>query len=257
MESEASVIIAGNWKMYKTNIEAVDFIKKLGEKIAPTKAQVLLAVPFTAIASAAKEAEGSLIEIGAQNMNDASEGAFTGEVAAKMLIDAGAKFVILGHSERRRYFNEDNAFINRKVKRALQEGLKVILCVGESLSEREAEKTEEVLQNQLKACLDGVLEDDIKNLIIAYEPVWAIGTGLNATAPVVEETHLVIRQILATLYSEEVVKRISIIYGGSVKPANALAYIDEPNIDGLLVGGASLDLDTFDQIVNYQHHANT
>lgn len=257
MESEASVIIAGNWKMYKTNIEAVDFIRKLGEKIAPTKAHVLLAVPFTAIAPAAKEAEGSLIEIGAQNMNDASEGAFTGEVAAKMLVDAGAKFVILGHSERRRYFNEDDAFINRKVRRALREGLKAILCVGETLSDRESGKTEETLRSQLAACLDGVEAREVDRLIIAYEPVWAIGTGINATAQAVEATHLSIRLILASLYNEEIAKKIPVIYGGSVKPANASAYIDEPNIDGLLVGGASLDLDTFDQIVNYQHHANT
>jgi len=236
------VIIAGNWKMYKTNIETADFIKKLKEKGAPPKTKVLLAVPFTAISTAAKEAKGSHIEIGAQNMNDASEGAFTGEVAAKMLLDAGATFVILGHSERRRHFKEDNAFINRKVIRALQEGLKVILCVGESYDERESGKGEEVVAKELEECLKGV--DDTKNLMVAYEPLWAVGTGVNATPQLVEEMHLKIRGLLKE-------KEIPLLYGGSVNPSNAAAYIDEPNIDGLLVGGASLDINTFDQIINY------
>lgn len=248
-----NVIIAGNWKMYKTNIEAAAFIRSLKEKIAAAKAQVFLAVPFTAISTAAKEAAGSNIHIGAQNMNDASEGAFTGEIAAKMLLDAGASFVLLGHSERRRYFNEDNAFINRKVLRALKEGLKVILCVGESYDERESAKTDEVVQAQLKECLQDVEVGQIERLIIAYEPLWAIGTGVNATPSVAEEEFVKIRKSLEERFGDDAGKKISLLYGGSVNPANAASFIEEPNIDGLLVGGASLNIDTFDQIVNYQN----
>lgn len=254
MEPQASVIIAGNWKMYKTNIESAAFIKKLKEKCAAAKAHILLAVPFTAISTAAKEAEGSNIEIGAQNMNDANEGAFTGEIAAKMLIDAGASFVILGHSERRRYFKEDNAFINRKVVRALKEGLKAIVCVGESYDERESSKTDEVIAEQLNECLSGLEEADAERLLIAYEPLWAIGTGVNATPALVEDEHQKIRKVLAERFGEAAALKIPLLYGGSVKPSNAASYIDEPTIDGLLVGGASLDVDTFDQIVNYQNH---
>lgn len=249
MESKAHVLIAGNWKMYKTNIESAEFIKKLKEKGAPPNVEVLLAVPFTAISTAAKEAEGSHIQIGAQNMNDASEGAFTGEVAAKMLIDAGAKFVLLGHSERRRYFNEDNAFINRKVLRALKAGLKAILCIGESYDEREAGKTDEVITLQLNECLNGLEKGGIEHLIIAYEPLWAIGTGINATPSHVEEEHKKIRELLSKRFGED--KKIPILYGGSVNPSNAESYIEEHDVDGLLVGGASLNIDTFDQIINY------
>jgi triosephosphate isomerase (TIM) len=249
MESKA-VIIAGNWKMYKTNIEAAEYIKKLKAKGVGDKTRVLLAVPFTAISTAAEEAKGSHIEIGAQNMNDASEGAFTGEVAAKMLLDAGASFVILGHSERRRYFKEDNAFIHRKVQRAVREGLKAILCVGESYDEREAGKSAEVIHKQLSECLEGLQEGDISRLLIAYEPLWAIGTGVNATPSLVEEEHQKIRKMLTEKFGEEAGK-IPLLYGGSVNPSNTSAYIEEADVDGLLVGGASLNLDTFDQIINY------
>lgn len=253
---QKTVIIAGNWKMYKTNIESADFIRSLKEKCADAKAEILLAVPFTAISTAAKEAEGSPIEIGAQNMNDASEGAFTGEVAAKMLKDAGATFVILGHSERRRFFKEDNAFINRKVQRALKEGLKTILCVGESYDERESKKTDAIISTELSECLKGLDNSNAAHLIIAYEPLWAIGTGVNAAPVQVEEEHQKIRKLLIEQFGEEIGKKIPILYGGSVNPQNASSYIEQPDIDGLLVGGASLDVDTFDQIINYPNHVN-
>ena len=250
-----TVIIAGNWKMYKTSIEAIDFIKNLKEKSTGVQAQILLAVPFTSICSAVKEANSSLIEIGAQNMNDASEGAFTGEVAAKMLMDAGAKFVILGHSERRRFFNEDNTFINRKVQRALKEGLKAILCVGESYEEWEEGKTDEIVTKQLTECLSGIETSDVERLIIAYEPIWAIGTGVNATPAQAEEEHQRIRKILIERFGDDMGMKIPILYGGSVNPSNASSYIDQSEIDGLLVGGASLNLDTFVQIIQYSNQS--
>lgn len=242
---ERQTIITGNWKMHKTVEEGVAFAKALEEKTAKSKALVYLAVPFTAIRPVAQAA--ARIVVGGQNMNDATEGAFTGEIAAFMLKDAGAKFVLLGHSERRRYFNESNAFINRKVLRAFQEGLQPVLCVGETLEEHQNNQRDDVLFRQLSECLDGVSAEKMATMIIAYEPVWAIGTDLTATPEEAESAH----QYIRSLIDPEVAEAVTIQYGGSVKPKNAKTLLEMPNIDGLLVGGASLNLDFFVEIVNY------
>lgn len=253
-QSSRPKVITGNWKMYKTIEEGKDFVTQLIPLVQNSPAKVYLAVPFTAIYSLAKEAENSPVTIGAQNMNDASEGAFTGEVAGKMLKEAGAKFVLLGHSERRRLFKEDNFFINRKVKRALQVGLQPVLCVGETKEEREEGRTEEVIQAQLKEGLDGIGSELLKNLMVAYEPVWAIGTGLNADPEIVQSVHQFCRQFLRELLTEEIANQLIIQYGGSVSLSNAKNYLKEPDIDGLLIGGASLSLESFSQIVNDSIH---
>lgn len=241
-------IITGNWKMYKTIEEAVAFINQLKEKLGEKSAY--LAVPFTAIQASSEAAKDSSITIGAQNMNDASEGAFTGEIAAKMLTNAGAKFVILGHSERRHLFGETSAFVNRKVHKALAEGLQPVLCVGETLDQHKEGKAKEIVKQQLEESLEGV--EEIGNLILAYEPVWAIGTDEAATPEQAQEMHAFCRECLSEKWGEEAANQIVIQYGGSVKPGNAKALMDQKDINGLLIGGASLSADTFLNIVNYR-----
>lgn len=236
--------------MYKTASNAVAFIRELIPLVKDAEALVYLAVPFTSIQATADAAKNSNITIGAQNMNDASEGAFTGEIAAKMLTEAGAKFVLLGHSERRKIFHESNAFINRKIKSALSEKIQPTLCIGETSEERANGKTEEVILQQLTECLEGFSAEELANLIVAYEPVWAIGTDNNATPEVAQEAHLVCRQHLAKMFGDAFAKKIVIQYGGSVKPENAASLLAEPDIDGLLVGNASLQADSFSKIVN-------
>ncbi len=250
--SSRPTVIAGNWKMYKTIDEAKAFVETLAPLIGKSQATVYLAVPFTAIQPAAKYAEelGAPITIGAQNMNDASEGAFTGEIAARMLKDAGAHFVILGHSERRHIFQETNAFINKKVKRALEDSLQPILCVGETLDQREAGETEAVLKEQLTGSLEGVLPEELVKMIIAYEPVWAIGTGKVAHPDDAQSAHAFIRGVIEEGWGKEAADRIVIQYGGSVKPENADDLLAQPDVDGLLVGGASLSADSFSKIIN-------
>lgn len=247
------IVIAGNWKMYKTTEEARAFVKELAPKVANALSQVFLAVPFTSIKDAVEAAKDSRIVIGGQNMNDATEGAFTGEIAARMLIDVGARFVIVGHSERRHLFHESDAFINRKVLRALADGLRPILCVGEQLKDREDGKFNEVVKAQLSACLDGVTPEKMRQVIIAYEPVWAIGTGLNATPDAAQDMHRFCRNFIIEKFGHEVADHSLILYGGSVKPENARTLMLEPDIDGLLVGGASLSADAFSKIVNFQN----
>jgi triosephosphate isomerase len=254
MPSKRSVTIVGNWKMYKTNTEAVAYIQDLASKIADTTHNVYLAVPFTAIQPSSEAAKGSRIEIGGQNMNDASEGAFTGEIAAKMLIDAGAKFVILGHSERRRYFGETNDFIQRKVLAALSDGIQPILCIGESSKDRDQNKTKEIIREQLNGCLSHLPANKIQHLIIAYEPLWAIGTGNHATPEQADEVHASIRDLFKENWGKEAAENLTILYGGSVNPENAPTFMERLHIDGLLVGGASLDLNTFDQIINFEKY---
>ncbi|MGM0439755.1 MAG: triose-phosphate isomerase [Chlamydiota bacterium] len=244
-------IMAGNWKMYKTIDEAVGFIEKLRPLVEDTPHKVYLGVPFTAIKPAAEKAHGSPIVIGAQNMNDASEGGFTGEIAGKMLVDAGAQFVILGHSERRQYFFESDDFINKKVKKALLDGLEVILCVGETLEERQDGKTQEVLKNQIIAGLQGISADELSKVILAYEPIWAIGTGETATPDVAQDNHHYCRQQVKEQWGDKVAAELSILYGGSVKPANVDELMRQDDIDGALVGGASLDPETFSKITNF------
>ncbi|CUI16582.1 triosephosphate isomerase [Candidatus Protochlamydia naegleriophila] len=244
------VVITGNWKMYKTIQEAQSFVSQLIPVVEEDDVGVWLAVPFTAIYSLAQEVQKTPLMIGAQNMNDASEGAFTGEIAGKMLKEAGASFVLLGHSERRRLYHEDNAFINRKVKRALEAGLRPVLCVGETLQEYEAGETQHVIQTQLTECLKELAAEQLKSLVIAYEPVWAIGHGQSATPEIAQEVQSFCRQVMAEQFSSELAEQLVIQYGGSVNTSNAKELLSQPDIDGLLIGGASLSLESFIQIVN-------
>ena len=240
----------GNWKMYKTIEETVNFIKGLIPLVKEASCHVYLAVPFTSINAAAEAVKGSNIVIGAQNMNDATEGAFTGEIAAKMLLDAGAKFVILGHSERRHLFNETNDFINRKVKRALTDGIQPIVCVGETLEEKNAGQAQDVITKQITESLKDVTDEQLGTIVLAYEPVWAIGTGQTATPEIAEEMHQYCRKVIEQHWNPEISGKLSLLYGGSVRPDNAKELGSQPDIDGVLVGGASLSLDSFSKIVN-------
>ena len=246
-----SKIVVGNWKMYKTIEEGVAFITSLIPLIADAKVEVRLAVPFTLIAKAKEAAKGSKILIGAQNMHDASEGSFTGEIAASMLLDAGAEFVILGHSERRHLFGEDNAFIHKKMVRAVTDDLQPILCIGETEKERQEGRAVEVVKNQLTEALKDIPNKQAKKVIFSYEPVWAIGTGIHATPQEAEEMHHHIRQTLEELYSPALAESAELLYGGSVKPSNARVLLEQTDIDGVLVGGASLSLDSFVEIIHY------
>lgn len=250
--ADRPTVIVGNWKMYQTIDTSLAFLSDLIPLVREATCKVFLAVPFTSIGPMAKEAKETNIAIGAQNMHDAVEGAFTGEIAAKMLVNAGAQFVILGHSERRRLFHEGNLFINAKVLRALTDGLQPILCIGETSQEQEEGKTSMVLETQLKECLSDVPQDLLSKIIIAYEPVWAIGTDKPATPELAQERHHLCRDIFAEIGGKEIADKMVILYGGSVKPDNAKELMDQPDIDGLLVGGASLTVDSFSKIINYK-----
>jgi len=235
-------MIIGNWKMHKTSGEARQFIHSLIPFIQNISTSVFLAVPFTAISSCVEAAEGLKLIIGAQNMHDADEGAFTGEISASMLKEAGASFVILGHSERRQLFYETDAFINRKVRSALQSGLQPIVCIGETQEERALGKTQEVLTRQLKDSLFGL---DLTRVVVAYEPIWAIGTGQAATPAIAQTVHAFIREPLP--------KKNIIISAGSVNPGNLTALLSEPDINGALVGGASLNVEDFAQLITLRN----
>lgn len=252
-DSRRPRMVIGNWKMYKTHSEAERYLTDFIPHIKDSTVEIYLAMPYTLIDLGVRLTKGTSIAIGAQNMNDASEGAFTGEIAARMLVDAGASFVILGHSERRTLFHESDSMINRKVKKALQSNLRPVLCVGESLAEREAGKTHEILEQQLKNGLADVSIDHLSQAILAYEPVWAIGTGETATPQVAEEAHRFIRQLIESLWGVDLAQRQILLYGGSVRLANVPALMEQPDIDGLLVGGASLLPDSFAQIINAIH----
>lgn len=243
------IYVVGNWKMYKTAREAADYIEELDPQIKHCKARVYLAVPFTSIAPASRVAKKSSVVIGAQNMNDAREGAFTGEIAGIMLVEAGAEFVLLGHSERRRFFGETNALIRQKVIRALQDGLQPILCIGEDLEQRESHQTEKVLKEQIEECLKEIPEEEAAKILLAYEPVWAIGTGKTATPSIAEKAHAFCRKCIEKLFSPTLAEKMPILYGGSVKPETTAELVAEKDIDGVLVGGASLDPQTFSKIV--------
>ncbi len=238
----------GNWKMYKTVREAVSYLEELLPLIEGCEANLFLAVPFTSIASLALEAKQTPVAIGAQNLHEEKEGPFTGEISALMLKEAGAVFVLIGHSERRTLFGETEERIHRKVIRALQDDLQPILCVGESLQEREEGRTEEALKRQITSALQGVPKEEGAQLILAYEPVWAIGTGKTATAEIVQEVHLFCRSLLVHLWGKKVGGSISILYGGSVTPDNVAHLIAQEDVDGVLVGGASLDCLKFAKI---------
>ena len=242
-------LVVGNWKMHKTVAETKQYIRSLTPLVFRHKVGIWLAVPYTALASGVEEALDSKIQIGAQNMSDLMAGALTGEISSPMIKETGASFVILGHSERRKIFNEDNAMINRKIKLALRAELKVILCVGETKEERESGHTDSVLKGQLDACLRDVSSEMASQVIFAYEPVWAIGTSNPATVEIVEEIHAMCKNHIAN-YWELPTDRCHILYGGSVNGGNAGNYLKLPAVDGLLVGAASLDVQSFIEIIH-------
>ncbi len=242
------LLIAGNWKMNQTVPEALQLVRELKEKIEGVEDRdILVCPPFTALYPVGKELEGSSIALGAQNMFYEEKGAFTGEISPIMLKDIGCSYVILGHSERRHIFGETDELINKKVISAVKHDLIPILCVGETLQEREEGRTENIVGRQVREGLKGVNSE--AEFVIAYEPVWAIGTGKSATPEMAQEVHKFIREILKELFGEEKAKAVRILYGGSVKPKNAKDLLEMPDIDGALVGGASLKADSFVQIV--------
>ncbi|MGL4540191.1 MAG: triose-phosphate isomerase [Candidatus Rhabdochlamydia sp.] len=244
-------LIVANWKMYKSIKEAKNFIDALIPLIVSSKRRIFIAPSYPAIAASVEAAGNSAIVIGAQNVHDQIEGAFTGEVSARMLKECGAQFSIIGHSERREYFQESNLLINRKLKRALKEKLTPILCLGETLKEREGGLVEVTLGTQLKECLMALTEEEVRQIVIAYEPVWAIGSGKTATKEEAQDVHAFIRNYIQDSIGKRVADDLSILYGGSVKPENISSLMAEPDIDGALVGGASLDVRSFAQIVNF------
>ncbi|MBU2102561.1 MAG: triose-phosphate isomerase [Candidatus Omnitrophota bacterium] len=243
-------IIAGNWKMYKTINEGVALANGLKRELLDfNEAEIVLCPPFTALASIYEILMETEIKLGAQNLFWEKEGAYTGEVSSLMLKDAGCEFVILGHSERRKYFGETDDAINKKIRVAMAVGLTSICCVGETLQERESGKTIDVITTQLTGCFTDLQIEDIMGIVIAYEPVWAIGTGKNATPTQAQEVHTFIRTWLAERFSDGFAQNTRILYGGSVKPANTKEIMNEPDVDGALVGGASLEIASFVNIV--------
>jgi triosephosphate isomerase len=245
--------IAGNWKMNKTVGEALDLVKQLKASLSNIEGvEVAVAPPFTALYAIAQELTGSLIRLAAQNLFYEEKGAFTGEISPLMVKEIGCQYVILGHSERRQVFGETDETVNRRIKIALGHGLKPIFCIGETLKEREEEKTFSVIGRQMEGGLKSVGEDGVKHIVIAYEPVWAIGTGKTATPEQAEEVHRFIRERLERFYSREIAGGIRIQYGGSVTPENIKGLMGQENIDGALVGGASLKSETFSKIVRFK-----
>ena len=240
-------IVAGNWKMNTTVAEGIELAKAVVAKSAEVPAEVglIVATPFTHLCPVAGVLEGTRVELSAQNCADHEKGAYTGEVSVSMLCSTGAKWTILGHSERRQYYGETDEKLVVKTKLALEAGLKVILCVGENLDEREAGKHFQVVTDQTKAVLYNFTAEDLKNVVIAYEPVWAIGTGKTATAEQAQEIHACIRQVLCEKFGAEVADDMTILYGDSCKPSNAKELFAQPDIDGGLIGGAALKADDF------------
>ncbi len=246
-------IIAGNWKMFKTNSEAVETARQLKDLVVKTDdIDIMIAPPFTALAQVSDAIGESAISLGGQNIFWEKEGAYTGEISAAMLVSTGCSYVIIGHSERRQYFGETDQTVNKKIAAAIGNNLIPILCVGESEKERESDKTFSVLDKQLKEGLQDFSLTDLETLVIAYEPIWAIGTGKTATKEQAQEVHHYLRSELEKRFGDPFAKSIRILYGGSVKPDNTKALMAMPDIDGALVGGASLNAESFSQIVNYQ-----
>jgi len=242
--------IAGNWKMFKTVQEAVVFVKELKSAVKDVAdVEIVVAPPFTAVHAVAEAARNSNIGVAAQDMYWEREGAFTGEVSAAMVKEAGAEYVIIGHSERRRLFGETDVTVNRKVAAALAAGLTPIVCIGETLEERERNETLDVLDRQIKGGLDALGAEQVADLVLAYEPVWAIGTGKNATSAQAQEAHAHIRTRLRQWFGGDAADRCHVLYGGSVKPDNIRELISQADVDGALVGGASLDVKSFTDIV--------
>lgn len=245
-------VIAGNWKMNMLPNEAIEYIDKLAPLVKDTKNEVILCVPYTNLFYALLTAQNTNIKIGAQNMHFAEKGAYTGEVSAKMLKSINVEYVIIGHSERRQYFNETDETVNKKIKSAFENGLKPIVCVGETLEERESGKTESIITKQTELALDGLTNEQVENTIIAYEPIWAIGTGKTATSEDANNSIKAIRNKIEELYGKDVAEKVIIQYGGSVKSKNAKELFSMSDIDGGLVGGASLDPEEFSKIVNFE-----
>jgi triosephosphate isomerase len=247
--------IIANWKMNKTIREATEYVDSLVKGLEGRTIGVWLGVPFTAIHPLSEKLANTGILVGAQNMNDATHGAFTGEIAGIMIKEAGGEFVILGHSERRQYFHESDEFINKKILRAVECKLKPVFCIGEGYEDRESGNTKNILEKQLSEGLKGVPAEELGSFIIAYEPVWAIGTGKTATPEMVEETHAMIRNIIEGLYSKDVAMSLPIVYGGSVSLQSAEALTKTEGVDGFLVGTASLVPETFAKIVQLSENA--
>ena len=242
-------IIAGNWKMNMTPSEAVKLVEELKPLVVNDDVDVVYCVPAIDIVPVVEAVKGTNVQVGAENFYIEDKGAYTGEISAPMLVDAGVKYVIIGHSERREYFKEDDAFLNKKVKKAIASGLTPMLCCGETLEQREMGVTMDWIRLQIKSDLAGVAADDVKNLVIAYEPIWAIGTGKTATSDQAEEVCKGIRELIAEVYDTDTAEAVRIQYGGSMNAGNAKELLAKPNIDGGLIGGASLKAE-FGQVVN-------
>jgi triosephosphate isomerase len=250
--AERKPLIAGNWKMFKTISEAKELVVGLKKNLAGiSDREILVCPPFTALSSVAEALKGSNISVGSQNIFWEKKGAFTGEVAPDMIVDAGCKYALVGHSERRQYFSETDATVNKRMKAAFAVGLTPIVCVGEMLAERENGTTFKVIEKQIKDGVAGLIPEQAKTLVLAYEPVWAIGTGKTASPQQAEEVHAFIRKTYAQIYGNDAANSIRILYGGSVKPDNATEIMKQPNVDGALVGGASLEIEPFTKIVKY------
>ncbi|OQA85868.1 MAG: Bifunctional PGK [Lentisphaerae bacterium ADurb.Bin242] len=246
------VFIAGNWKMNKTAAETAVLCRALKEKFAdicPCSVEVAVCPTFTSLSAAIAELKGTNIKVGAQNIHWADNGAFTGEISGAMLKELGVEYVIIGHSERRQYFGETDETVNKRLVAALRSGLKPIVCIGETLEEREGGKTEAVLEKQIKGAFVSIGADDFKKVVIAYEPVWAIGTGKTATPDMAQDTHAFIRKVLAGLYGAAAAEDTVIQYGGSMKPENSKELVAQKDIDGGLIGGAALKADSFYDLV--------
>jgi len=243
-------LLAGNWKMYKSIAEARTFIKSLRSALGPiSNRQVVVCPPFTELTTVAEELKGSPIALGAQNAHWEKQGAFTGEISVGMVAETGCQFVIVGHSERRQYFSETDATVQKRMQAVIAGGLTPIVCIGETLQERESNQTFAVIERQIKIGLANIARPS--EIVIAYEPVWAIGTGKTATPEQAQEVHAFVRQQISALYGEPAAQAMRILYGGSVKPENIAALMQQPDIDGGLVGGACLDADSFAKIVNF------
>ena len=245
-------VIAGNWKMNMLPNEAIEYIDAFSKLVKDSENEVILCVPYTDLFYCLMSAQGTNIKIGAQNMHFAEKGAYTGEVSGKMLKSIGVEYVIIGHSERRQYFAETDETVNKKIKAAFENELKPIVCVGETLEQRESGLTEKIITEQTRLALEGLTVEQVKNVIIAYEPIWAIGTGKTATSEDANNSIKAIREEVKKIYGEDVSENIIIQYGGSVKSSNAKELFETSDIDGGLVGGASLVPDEFAKIVNYK-----
>ncbi len=250
MNKERKLIIAGNWKMNKTAAEALDLVNGLKRELASVKeVDIVVCPPFTALDAVSKAILDSNLRLGAQNMSENGFGAYTGEIAAGMLKEFSVRFVILGHSERRQYQKEPDALISKKALAVHAAALKPIVCVGETLAEREGGRTEQVLETQVTGSLDGLSKEQMVETVVAYEPVWAIGTGKTATTEQAQSAHAFIRGVLVRMFDDTVARRVRIQYGGSVKPSNARELMSQPDVDGALVGGASLEVRSFADII--------